>query len=72
MHKLSELTHYLKINQSTIFKHNLLLVPTSLCDPDVTERGLSCSDFSISSKKLMMLCSLASESRAPPSGSAGW
>lgn len=48
------------------------LVLTSLCDPEVTERGLSCSDFSISSRKLMMLCSLASESRAPPSGSAGW
>lgn len=45
---------------------------TSLCDPEVTERGLSCSDFSISSRKLMMLCSFASERRAPPSGSAGW
>lgn len=36
------------------------------------DRGLSCSDFSISSKKLMMLCSLASESSAPPSGSEAW
>lgn len=45
---------------------------TALLDPKVTERGLSCSDFSISSRKVMMLCSLASESSAPPSGSAGW
>lgn len=44
---------------------------TSLCDPEVTERGLSCSDFSISSRKLIMLCSLASDSRAPPSGRTG-
>lgn len=45
---------------------------TSLWEPEVTERGLSCSDFSISSRKLIMLCSLASDSRAAPSGRAGW
>lgn len=33
--------------------------------------GLSCADFSISSRKLMMLCSLASESSVPSSGGPG-
>lgn len=45
---------------------------TSLCDPDVTELGRSCSDFFISSRKLMMVCSLASLRRVPPSGRAVW
>lgn len=62
----------LVIKQTKKIKMCVLQMLTSLCDPEVTERGLSCSDFSISSRKLMMLCSLASERRAPPSGSAGW
>lgn len=45
---------------------------TSRWDPEFTELGLSCSDLFISSRKLMMVCSLASLSRAPPSGRAGW
>lgn len=60
LHKIKHQTHQ---HISDVF--------TSLCDPEVTERGLSCSDFSISSRKFIMLCSLASESKAPPSGRAG-
>lgn len=44
---------------------------TSRCVAEAADLGLSCSDFSISSRKLMMLWSLASESRAPSSGTPG-
>lgn len=44
---------------------------TSRCMAEAADLGLSCSDLSISSKKLMMLWSLASESRAPSSGTPG-
>ncbi|KAG9331418.1 hypothetical protein JZ751_019177 [Albula glossodonta] len=60
------------LNHAHMGHAQLLLRQQHLGDAaEVTDRGLSCSLCSISSRKLMIECSLACDSRAPPSGSAG-